>query len=156
ISPPVLLPGFPNPVRLSLAVEVHAAGLPVGDCRSSLHAIVATHDKGPHHIALQPRERLDPDFLFPFPVRAKAARTSLALHPDAEGDRKEGTFLLTLVPPADKAQMPRPRDVVFVLDRSGSMGGWKMVAARRALARMVETLSAQDRFTVYAFDDLVE
>jgi Ca-activated chloride channel family protein len=50
----------------------------------------------------------------------------------------------------------RPRDVVFVLDRSGSMGGWKMVAARRALARMVDTLTDRDRFTVYAFDNSIE
>src|SRR5262249_51496915 len=48
------------------------------------------------------------------------------------------------------------RDVVFVPDRSGSMAGWKMVAARRALARMVETLTERDRFTVYAFDDRIE
>jgi Ca-activated chloride channel homolog len=42
--------------------------------------------------------------------------------------------------------------VVLVLDRSGSMGGWKMVAARRAAARIVDTLGGDDRFTVLAFD----
>jgi RNA polymerase sigma factor (sigma-70 family) len=46
--------------------------------------------------------------------------------------------------------------VVFVLDRSGSMGGWKIVAARRALARMVDTLSDQDRFSILAFDNTIE
>ena len=51
---------------------------------------------------------------------------------------------------------PRPRDVAFVLDRSGSMGGWKMVAARRAMARMVDSLTDRDRFTVLAFDDRIE
>ena len=45
---------------------------------------------------------------------------------------------------------------MLVLDRSGSMGGWKMVAARRAAARMVDTLTARDRFAVLAFDNLVE
>ena len=38
-----------------------------------------------------------------------------------------------------------------MLDRSGSMQGWKIVAARRALTRMVETLTERDRFTVVAF-----
>src|SRR5205823_4032973 len=37
-----------------------------------------------------------------------------------------------------------------------SMGGWKMTAARRALARMVDTLTDHDRFTIYAFDDRIE
>jgi Ca-activated chloride channel family protein len=46
--------------------------------------------------------------------------------------------------------------VVFLLDRSGSMSGWKMVAARRALARMVETLTERDLFSILAFDDRVE
>ena len=44
----------------------------------------------------------------------------------------------------------------MVLDRSGSMGGWKMVAARRAAARIVDSLTARDRFTVLAFDNSVE
>ncbi len=45
---------------------------------------------------------------------------------------------------------------MLVLDRSGSMMGWKMVAARRAAARIVDTLTASDRFAVLAFDDRVE
>jgi Ca-activated chloride channel family protein len=36
------------------------------------------------------------------------------------------------------------------------MEGWKMVAARRAMARMVETLTERDRFDIFAFDDTVE
>ena len=43
-----------------------------------------------------------------------------------------------------------------MLDRSGSMEGWKIVAARRAMARMIDTLGEQDRFTVLAFDNVVE
>ena len=69
---------------------------------------------------------------------------------------KKGTFLLTLVPPTSTENRPRPRDVVFVLDRSGSMSGWKMVAARRAVDRMVQTLTEEDRFSIYAFDDSLE
>ncbi len=46
--------------------------------------------------------------------------------------------------------------VAFVLDRSGSMAGWKIVATRRTLARMVDMLRPEDRFTVLAFNDVVE
>jgi len=153
ITPPVLLPGFPHPVRLSLSVELHAAGLPIRDVRSSLHAVRMDAAEGCQHIAVQPGARLDRDFILRFKVAENAIRTSLLLQPDIEG--KETTFLLSLVPPVG-AGATRPRDVVFVLDRSGSMTGWKMVAARRALARMVDTLSEHDRFTVLAFDDMIE
>src|SRR5204862_2419909 len=37
-----------------------------------------------------------------------------------------------------------------------SMSGWKMVTARRALGRLIDTLTPQDRFTIYAFDGAVE
>lgn len=47
---------------------------------------------------------------------------------DAPGN---GTFSLSIVPPASAVVRGTPRDVVFLLDRSGSMEGWQMVAGRR-------------------------
>jgi Ca-activated chloride channel homolog len=156
ISPPVLLPGFPNPVRLSLTVDVAPSAVPLSDFRCSLHAVLeAVSDDGARRILLQPGERADRDFVLRFRVGDGAVRTALALSPDADG-AAEGTFALTVLPPAGPGQGPRPRDVVFVLDRSGSMAGWKLATARRALARMVESLGERDRFTVYAFDDVIE
>ena len=133
-------------------MDVTPSALAPTDFRSSLHAVV---EEGPGVGATD---------------RAAAGRTARPrFHPALPPGRRdgvrhrrsrcsrtrpatEGTFLLTLVPPARAgARGPRPRDVVFVLDRSGSMGGWKMVAARRALARMVDTLTEQDRFTVLRF-----
>src|SRR6185369_4178039 len=67
----------------------------------------------------------------------------------------EGTFRFTVLPPAPDG-LARPRDVVLLLDRSGSMEGWKMIAARRAAARIVDTLGGTDRFAVLAFDHEVE
>jgi Ca-activated chloride channel family protein len=156
ITPPVLLPGYPSPVRLALSVEVHPGALPVSDLRCSLHAAVAERwEGGGFRIALQPGERLNRDFILRYRHGEEAIRSALSLHPDP-GNRQEGTFALFLLPPLQPALPMRPRDVVFVLDRSGSMAGWKMVAARRALARMVDSLAERDRFTVYAFDDRLE
>jgi Ca-activated chloride channel homolog len=155
ITPPVLLPGFPNPVRLSLSVDVASATLPLGAFRSSLHAVLEETRDGIRHVALKPGERLDRDFILRFRLGEEAVKTSLCLKPDDQ-DPEQGTFALTLVPPLGTAREQRPRDVAFVLDRSGSMGGWKMVAARRAMARMVDTLTERDRFAVYAFDDRIE
>ena len=154
ISPPVLLPGFPNPVRLSLSVEILPSGLPVSEVRSSLHAVEEETAGRVRRITLQPGARLDRDFILRMRLGDGRLHTSLSLHADP-ANRREGTFLLTVVPPPGQA-VPRPRDVIFVLDRSGSMEGWKMVAARRAVARMVDTLLDQDRFAVLAFDNRVE
>jgi Ca-activated chloride channel family protein len=117
---------------------------------------LAEQGPGKFRIALQPGERLNRDFVLRWRLGAEAIRTSLLLKPDGDAASQDGTFLLTVVPPVSSGQLQKSRDIVFVLDRSGSMAGWKMVAARRALARMVETLRERDRFTVFAFDDTIE
>ncbi|MHB1559517.1 MAG: VIT domain-containing protein [Isosphaeraceae bacterium] len=155
ISPPVLLPGFPNPIRLGLRVELHDGSTAAGEVRSSLHAVQEEIRNGYRVIRIQPGERLKRDFVLRFRLGGRGIRSTLSVHPDPDGG--EGTFALTVVPPGDAgAHSPRPRDIVFVLDRSGSMGGWKMVAARRAVARMIDTLTDADRFGVLAFDSTIE
>jgi Ca-activated chloride channel homolog len=152
VTPPVLLPGFPNPVRLSLEVEVDPAGLPLRGLAASLHS-VRVEEGASLLVRVQPGERADRDFVLRLSLGDEAVASSLVTVPDPEGE--EGTFALTILPPpAERAA--RPRDVALVLDRSGSMAGWKMVAARRAAARMLDTLGDADRFAVLAFDDLVE
>ncbi|HEV8650297.1 MAG TPA: VIT domain-containing protein [Actinomycetes bacterium] len=153
ITPPVLLPGFPNPIRLSISAQVDPAGLPLTALRSSLHAVVEDERDGVRVVRIHPGERADRDFVLRLALGDGAVATSLAAVPDEQGEA--GTFALTLVPPVAPAT-DRPRDVVFVLDRSGSMAGWKMVAARRAMARMVDTLTDRDRFAVLAFDNVVD
>jgi Ca-activated chloride channel family protein len=162
LNPPVLLPGFPHPVRLSLAATIDSTGLGLREIRSSLHTVETgpASTDGTVTVNVRPGERLDRDFILRLVFDAS---TSLSLVPDPVPDPEvpertpaEGTFTLTVLPPEDVAAAVRPRDVVLVLDRSGSMSGWKMVAARRAAARIVDTLTPRDRFTVLAFDTVIE
>ncbi|MGC3954699.1 MAG: VIT domain-containing protein [Propionicimonas sp.] len=145
ITPPVLLPGFPNPVSLSIEVDLDPAGLPAPSVRSTLHALRTEGNR----LRIEPGERVNRDFILR--LGYGTAVSSLVLAPDADG----GSFRLTVLPPEPDAPR-RPRDVVLLLDRSGSMGGWKMVAARRAAARIIDTLTPADRFAVLAFDHRVE
>ncbi|MBO2460359.1 VIT domain-containing protein [Actinomadura violacea] len=151
ISPPVLLPGFPNPVRLAISADIDPSGLPLTEIRSALHVVTEESDAGRTTVRLRPGERLDRDFVLRLGF-APQESAALSLVPDESGD--EGTFSLTVLPSGDAR--PRPRDVVLILDRSGSMHGWKMVAARRAAARIVDTLRDEDRFAVLSFDTVVE
>ncbi|MBO2451568.1 VWA domain-containing protein [Actinomadura barringtoniae] len=156
ISPPVLLPGFPNPVRLSIGVDIDPAGLPLSEIKSALHVVAeeSAEAGGKTTVRLQPGERLNRDFILRL-AYAPQETAALALTPDAQGEEEgEGTFTLTVLPAGETR--PQPRDVVLILDRSGSMHGWKMVAARRAAARIIDTLTADDRFAVLAFDNTIE
>jgi Ca-activated chloride channel family protein len=155
-SPPVLLPGFPSPVRLSIEVELHGGPTTIADVRSSLHAAWDDGTVDGRVVRIRPGERLDRDFILRYRLGGSSVRSALSVHPDATG-ASAGTFALTVLPPIDVPEAAlRPRAVAFVLDRSGSMGGWKMTAARRAVASMVETLTHDDAFAVFAFDDSIE
>ncbi len=155
VTPPVLLPGFPEPIALSLAVTVDPAGLPVGRLASSLHAVTRTDaDGGGVRVEVAPGERVDRDFVLRYDLTVPDVEAAATVSPDPAGPGPEpadATVAVTVVgpPPAGEAS---PRDVVVLLDRSGSMGGWKIVAARRAAGRLVDALGPVDRFALLAFD----
>ncbi|ORA09832.1 VIT domain-containing protein [Mycobacterium asiaticum] len=139
--------------RLDLQIELtlDGAGLPVSDLRSSLPTAVSEVD-GATRLLVERGARADRDFVLRFRIDRGELSSSALLVPDGEGD--EGTWSVTLVPPAESGSAPR--DVVVLLDRSGSMHGWKMIAARRAAGRIVDMLDAVDRFCVLAFDDRID
>jgi Ca-activated chloride channel family protein len=67
------------------------------------------------------------------------------------------TVMLELVAPTAQTDKPRPAATVqVVLDRSGSMDGERLDAAKEALVRLVDRLDPTDRFGVVAFDDEVQ
>ncbi len=149
ISPPRLPHGAANPVNLKLSFQVDPAGLKLEKVDSLCHfAKVRTSKDGLHHVSLLPGvERLDHDFVLRLQLEEGSLQTTLIQDPQS------GAFALTVVPPLGAGAKSAPRDLVIVLDRSGSMQGWSMTAARRAALRIVESLTPSDRFALIAFDD---
>lgn len=69
----------------------------------------------------------------------------------------DGYFLLFASPGAElKNTRIIPKDVVFVLDTSGSMAGAKLEQAKKALLFCVENLNDVDRFEIMRFSTEVE
>ena len=99
ISPPVLLPGQPNPVHLRFRLELDSAGLPLDDLRSSLHVLhLSQTPDGLPVVELTPgAERLDRDVILRLRVGEEAIRSGLSVYRDPDG---EVTALLTMTPPA--------------------------------------------------------
>jgi Ca-activated chloride channel family protein len=70
---------------------------------------------------------------------------------------EEGYFLLLASPGVETRQRRSiPKDVVFVLDTSGSMAGKKLEQAKKALLFCVENLNEADRFELVRFSTEVE
>ncbi len=60
-------------------------------------------------------------------------------------------FFLLLVAPSVETERVQPKDVLLVLDTSGSMDGVKIEQAKDALVYILEHLNEEDRFNVIAF-----
>jgi Ca-activated chloride channel family protein len=74
-----------------------------------------------------------------------------------DGDPEGGYFLLLAAPPEGGTVREQPKDVVFVLDTSGSMAeGEKLAQATRALGFCLKNLAAADRFQIVRFSTDVE
>ncbi len=139
ITPPVLLPGFPNPVRLRDRGRDRpgraAAGAP---CASSLHAVSTarvTTSRSSRANGSTATSSCD----WPTANRSRPRTRSTVTRRAADGE--QGTSEAHRAA-ADRGRAGPPvATSVLLLDRSGSMGGWKMVAARRAAARIVDTLT---------------
>jgi Ca-activated chloride channel family protein len=81
-----------------------------------------------------------------------------ALFTHADWEREgEGHFMFLLSPSSTiDAQGAMPKDIVFVIDRSGSMAGEKIEQAKNALQYILGKLDEGDRFAVVSFDDIIE
>ena len=68
---------------------------------------------------------------------------------------EDGTFLLLLAP-RPQSTTAVAKDVILVLDTSGSMAGPKIEQARGALRYVLENLNGDDRFGVVTFNSVVD
>jgi Ca-activated chloride channel family protein len=153
ITPPVIAPDQPplNPVTISVHLD---AGFPLRLLESTSHDIVRKKQaNGATMIHLAhapvPAER---DFTLSWaPAVADAPRAALFTE-----DLADHSYALLMVAPpgTEKSATPHPsREVIFVVDTSGSMGGASIRQARAALSLAIERLHATDRFNIIAFSD---
>ncbi|WP_051215495.1 VIT and vWA domain-containing protein [Granulicoccus phenolivorans] len=138
--------------RLDVDIRVRPAGLDPAELAVA-GDLIATPDEDGIRLTVPPGTRLHHDLILRLGLAPQQSRAGAVLAADAD-DPTTGTWQVTVTP--DATVPSRRRSVVLVLDRSGSMGGWKIVAARRAAARIVDSLGAHDEFAVLAFDHLLE
>ncbi|MGY8637865.1 marine proteobacterial sortase target protein [Bradyrhizobium sp. 14AA] len=157
ISPPVLDPAWHAPVNPTSITVRLKAGFALGEVKSHHHNVkMESPDNAARVVTLAdgavPADR---DFELTWkPAAAKAP--SVGLFRERVGD---ADYLLAFVipPSAEQAtQKPLPREVVFVIDNSGSMGGTSIIQAKASLLYALGRLQPSDRFNVIRFDDTMD
>lgn len=93
---------------------------------------------------------LDRDFLLYYSANGKDVGLTSLMHRPSPGE--PGYVMLLVSPRAELSKSQQvPRDMVFVLDTSGSMRGKRMTQARNALKYCLQNLGEKDRFAVLNF-----
>ena len=129
-----------------------APGFEVGELISTSHPINVT-SRDNHQVMLTVGQDKSP--LAPRDFVLRWAPTSLAMPKAAffsEKHEKGHVGLVTLTPPESHAPQKIAREVIFVIDTSGSMNGYSMDAAKEALLAGVNDLEAGDTFNIIQFD----
>ncbi len=97
------------------------------------------------------REALSGDLTIRYRLAATDHALRFTAHRQGSAD---GAFMLRITPKSGvQAADVIGRDVVFVIDISGSMGGMPLEQTRRGLDHALSQLSARDRFDIVSFDD---
>ncbi len=139
-----------NPVSLQLHLN---AGAPLAEISSLNHAIeVQRDDDGSVHVVLANGVvPADQDFVLNWTPEA-GAQPEIGLFSEARDGAEH--ILVNLLPPAsdDWPERVVPRDLVLVLDKSGSMHGPAIARAREAARLALERLTTRDRYNLIVFD----
>ncbi|MCA9243896.1 MAG: VWA domain-containing protein [Phycisphaerales bacterium] len=148
---PLRQPGSPPPIgELMVNLKIKST-LPLTSvfCPSHPAAVSRTSDREATISYEQTNVRPDRDFAAYYQRADAQFGLSLIARRDAG---EEGYFLLRLSPRVEIAdEGVAAKDIVFVVDVSGSMAGDKIAQTRRALEFCVNSLRPADRFNILAF-----
>ncbi|MBA3960970.1 MAG: VWA domain-containing protein [Chthoniobacterales bacterium] len=144
-----------QPIK-SVSVKVDLkASRPLASIYSPSHKVEIKRDGATHAIVgyESKDETPETDFQLVYSTAPGDIGLSLLTH---KTDDDNGYFLLLAAPTIAQETKPAPKDIVFVVDTSGSMAGPKLQQARKALGFCIENLNAEDRFEIVRFSTETE
>jgi Ca-activated chloride channel homolog len=147
--------GFTNAVDIVVVID---SGVPVDGVVSSYHETAVDKEYGNRTVVslMKPQEEADRDFELTWSVAATASPQA-ALFTEKGKDAAYG--LVMVMPPQPTAeqvkQMQRtPREMILVIDTSGSMTGDSIAQAKAAVIQALDALTPADRFNVLEFNSV--
>jgi Ca-activated chloride channel family protein len=152
ISPPVAGVHTDDPTAgHDVSMEVNlAAGVPVGDVESTSHKIFADRTGADSYHVTLADQAVPPnkDFILKYKVAGVGISDAVLAHSDKSG----GYFTLILQPP-DRPQEKAlvPRQLIFVVDTSGSMWGFPLEMAKKTVQRALDNLRKDETFNLITF-----
>ncbi len=150
VTPPVLHPSQKPAHDVDILVRLVPAAA-FDDVVARSHRVATGVDgSGARLVALAEDDRVpNKDFVLSW----KPAGSAPAAHAIVQREKGEEFAMLFVQPPAEVAPaMVRPKELVFLVDKSGSMMGAPIERAKSVIERALDALGPDDTFQIIAFD----
>ncbi len=142
----------------NISIDVHLnGGMAVSDVKSALHQIdTKTIDANKMDISLTDKETIpNKDFVLTWQVAQDSLKSGYLTYKEAA--EKEGFFTLMLMPPKrvtkDNVQ---PKEMIFVIDCSGSQSGAPLDKAKETMLYILDHMNDNDTFQIITFNNNVQ
>lgn len=149
IAPPIVPKGRSGQ-NISLDININA-GAPITGMKSVLHQIsVNDRGQGQARVSLRRKDEIpNKDFILRYSVATNTVQSAFIGKYDP---LKGGYFSLILLPPKAPAQQQiAPKEVIFVVDQSGSQSGFPIEKSKELTLKLIKTLKPGDTFNVLGF-----
>ena len=137
-----------NPVEIFIDLNT---GFDLNSVKSAFHKVnIDKLSNGHHKISLPGPISSDRDFVLRWTAKDKDTQTSL--FKETQGNQEH--LLLTLNPPLTNKNKYSPnREIIFIQDISGSMGGEPLRQSKIGLEMAIKRLKPSDKFNIVLFND---
>lgn len=154
VTPPYVPKGTRSGASIELNVRLQA-GAPIRSLESVLHEVKRVNS-GPAActISLAKKDEIpNKDFILRYGVSTDSIQDALLTHWDP---KRGGTFTLVLMPPKNpQPEQIAPKEVIFVMDQSGSQNGFPIEKSRELTLKLIDKLNPSDTFNVLGFANKV-
>ncbi|MCC6366101.1 MAG: VWA domain-containing protein [Bryobacterales bacterium] len=149
ITPPVTPPGTRAGHDITVEVSLDA-GVPIDGLKCTSHEVAAERPDSRHAVVRLKNLAVIPnkDFILKYDVAGRKVEDAVLTHRDTRG----GFFSLILQPPERVAASEiTPRELVFVVDTSGSQMGFPLEKSKEVMRMALQNMDPRDTFNVITF-----
>lgn len=148
ITPPVLKPGTRSGHDIGVTVEIDA-GVPVQEVRSPSHKLRVEPKGNTTQVQLVAEDTIpNKDLILRYRVAGKETQATVLTQVDDKG----GHFAVYLIPAVQyRSNEIVPKDVVFLMDTSGSQQGDPLAKSQELMRRFINGLNPNDTFSIIDF-----
>lgn len=138
-------------ISISVAID---AGVPIGAIASKLHEIKIQRAGDSHaEVTLAQKETIpNKDFVMSWAVASDSLHSGYLTN----GSKGSGYFTMMILPPKKAAASQiQPKEMIFVIDCSGSQRGLPIQKAKEAMEYSLDHMNPNDTFQVITFNNSV-